>query len=827
MNDLRLAIRTLWATPIVSFVAILSLTLGIGANTAIFSVVDSLLLRALPVKEPQQLVQLVEASADGQRSWTYPIWDQIHQRSQLFDRAFAWSNNRFNLAAGGETEFVDGIWASGGMFETLGVAAILGRTFTDRDDRRGGGPDGPVTVISYDFWQRRFGGAADAIGRTLNVERVPVTVIGVTPPRFFGPDVGRTFDIVLPLGAEPLVRGRETWADRRSTWWLSVMARLKPTQSLEAAVQSIREVQPQIREATHPGWEGFLKDPFTLAPVANGDSELRRRYQRPVVILMSIVALVLLIASANIANLLLARATARRHELSVRRALGASRGQLVRLRLTESVVLATVGAAFGVLLARWGSRLLVAQMSTETNRVFLDVSLDWRVLGFTIAATALTALLFGTAPAIRAADVQPMEAIKEHGRGAAHHHHHGHAGHAGMTGSLVIAQVALSVILVAAAGLFVRTFASLASLHLGFERDRVLIVTVNAQRTQIAAENRLAVFDRVRQAVRSVPGVADASLSVITPVTGQGWNGNVDVSDVAPLPGRQSMTFKNAVTPDWFATLGTPLITGRYFNDGDRRSAPLVAIVNQAFVRRFMNGASPIGHTVRDRPVAGLKNIDVPKQIVGVVADAVYRNLREPIPPTLYVPLAQLNESFAVPSISLSVRSSTGAPALLSRSVTAAIAGVNSDLAVTFRPLANLVNASLTQERVIATLSAFFGGLALLLAGLGLYGVTSYAVSRRRSEIGIRLALGAAPGGVVRLVLARVALLVGAGVISGVLVSLWTARFVEALLFGLTPHDPMTLVAAAVILAVVGALAGWIPARRASRIDPAQVLRDV
>jgi predicted permease len=372
----------------------------------------------------------------------------------------------------------------------------------------------------------------------------------------------------------------------------------------------------------------------------------------------------------------------------------------------------------------------------------------------------------------------------------------------------------------------VRTFASLASLPLGFERDRVLIATVNAQRTQIAPEDRLAVFDRVRQAVRSVPGVADASLSVITPVTGQGWNGNVDVSDVAPLPGRQSMTFKNAVTPDWFATLGTPLTAGRYFNDGDRRSAPLVAIVNQAFVRRFMNGASPIGHTVRDRPVAGLKNIEVPKQIVGVVADAVYRNLREPIPPTLYVPLAQLNESFAVPSISLSVRSSAGSPALLSRSVAAAIAGIDSDLAVTFRPLASLVSASLTQERVIATLSAFFGGLALLLAGLGLYGVTSYAVSRRRSEIGIRLALGAAPGGVVRLVLARVALLVGAGVIAGVLVSLWTARFVEAMLFGLTPHDPMTLVAAALILAVVGALAGWIPARRASRIDPAQVLRD-
>jgi predicted permease len=820
MDDLRSAIRSLRATPVVSLVAILSLALGIGANTAIFSVVDSLLLRTLPVKAPQQLVQLVDASTDPQRSWTYPIWDQIRQRPQLFANAFAWSNTRFNLAPGGQTEFVDGIWASGGMFETLGVSALLGRTFSDPDDRRGGGRDGPVAVISYDFWQRRFGGAADAIGRTLDVERVPVTVVGVTPPGFFGPDVGRSFDVVLPLGLEPLVRGRESWLDGRSTWWLAVMGRLHPGQSLDAAARMIRDVQPQIRDATHPGWDGYLADAFTLVPAASGDSGLRRRYQRAVVILMSIVALVLLIASANIANLLLARATARRHELSVRLALGASGRQLVRLLFTESLVLAAVGAGLGVLLARWGSRLLVSQLSTETNRVFLDLSLDWRVLCFTIAATGITALLFGTAPAFRATDVQPIEAIKEHGRGAAGHRR------GGIAGSLVVVQVALSVILVAAAGLFVRTFASLASLPLGFEPDRVLVVTLNAQRARISAENRLAVFERVQQSVRAVPGVAAAALSFITPVAGGGWNGNVDVSGMPPLPGRQAMTFKNAITADWFDTFGTPLIAGRQFTDADRRSAPPVAIVNQAFVRRFMNGASPLGHIVRDRGIPGLPNKDNPKEIVGVVADAVYRNLREPIPPTLYVPVAQVNESFALPSLSLNVRADTGSPALLSRSVAAAVAGVNGDLDVTFRPLGSVVDASLTQERLIATVSGFFGGLALLLAGLGLYGVTSYAVNRRRSEIGIRMALGAAPGGVVRLVLRRVAVLVAVGVIAGVLVSMWAARFVETLLFGLAPRDPMTIGVAAVILTAVGALAGWIPARRASRIDPAQVLRD-
>ena len=820
MNDLRSAIRSLGATPVVSLVAILSLALGIGANTAIFSVVDSLLLRTLPVKAPQQLVQLVDASTDPQRSWTYPIWDQIRQRPQLFANAFAWSNTRFNLAPGGQTEFVEGIWASGDMFETLGVSALLGRTFSDPDDRHGGGPNGPVAVISYDFWQRRFGGAADAIGRTLDVERVPVTVVGVTPPGFFGPDVGRSFDVVLPLGLEPLVRGHESWLEGRSTWWLSVMGRINPGQSVEAAARMIRDVQPQIRDATHPGWDGYLTDPFALVPAAHGDSGLRRRYQRAVVILMSIVALVLLIASANIANLLLARATARRHELSVRLALGASGRQLVQLLFTESLVLATAGAGLGVLLARWGSRVLVSQLSTETNRVFLDLSLDWRVLCFTMAATGITALLFGTAPAFRATEVQPIEAIKEHGRGAVGHRH------GGIAGSLVIAQVALSVILVAAAGLFVRTFASLATLPLGFQPDRVLVVTVNAQRARIAPEDRLAVFDRVQGSVRALPGVAGASLSFITPVTGAGWNGNVDVSGMPALPGRQAMTFKNAITADWFDTFGTPLIAGRPFTGADRRGAPPVAIVNQAFVRRFMNGASPIGHLVRDRGIPGLPNKDVPKEIVGVVADAIYRNLREPIPPTLYVPLGQVNESFAFPSLSLNVRSDTGSPALLSRSIAAAVASVNADLDVTFRPLGRVVDASLTQERLIATVSGFFGGLALLLAGLGLYGVTSYAVNRRRSEIGIRMALGAAPGGVVRLVLRRVASLVAVGVTAGVLASMWAARFVETLLFGLAPRDPMTIAMAALILTAVGALAGWIPARRASRIDPAQVLRD-
>jgi predicted permease len=834
MRDLRLAVRALKSTPVVSFVAVLSLALGIGANTAMFSIVNSLLLRALPVKVPQELALLTDNAARGITSWTNSIWEQIRQRREVFDGVFAWSTMRFNLAAGGETEFADGIWASGSMFETLGVPAMLGRTFTEADDARGGGPDGPVTVISYAFWQRRFGGAADAIGKTLEIERIPYTIIGVTPADFFGPDVGRAFDIAIPIGTEPLIRGKESALDQKWWWWLTVMARLKPGQSIEAGTAALRGLQPQIREGALPdGPPGavadYLKEKFTLVAAGTGNSSLRRRYERPLLTILFVVALVLLIACANIANLLLARATARRHEWSVRLALGASRWRLGRQLLTESLILAGAGAALGIVVAQWGSRLLVSQLSTQTNTVFLDLALDWRVLAFTSAVTIVTALLFGTAPALRATRAAPAYALRASAGQARSPVIYGLPRRSlgeGWASGLVVAQVALSLVLVVAAGLFVRTFGSLARLHLGFDRDRVLLVSVNAQRTDVPAADRLPLWERLRQRVLAVPGVSAAAVSFMTPVTGGVWNLPVlEVSGGVPLSGRQRVSNFNAVTPGWFTTFGTPILAGRDFNDGDRKNAPSVILVNEAFAKRFLNGANPIGHTVilgiGDRPAP-------PREVVGLVADAVYRALREPVPATMYIPVAQFDDSRqpAPPAVIINVRAANGSPALLTRSVGAAIGDVNRDLALTYRLLADQVDASLTQERIVAMLSGFFGALALLLAGLGLYGVTSYAVTRRRAEIGIRMALGAAPGGVVRLVLSRVALLVGTGVLVGAGASVWLSKYVATLLYGLEPRDPVTLAGAAVTLAAVGALAGWLPAHRASRIDPAQVLRD-
>ena len=828
MTTLRDAYRALRATPIVTAVAVLSLALGIGANTAIFSIVNAVMLRALPVKEPQQLVQVLLGPV--RTSWSNPLWEEMRARDhQVFDGAFAYSTQRYNLAAGGEVQPAQGIMASGTMFDVLGVPAILGRTFTpDNDVRKGDGLERrQVAVISYNFWQRHYGGNADVLGKTVTLDLVPFTVIGVTPPGFEGLDQGNAYDVAIPLGAEPLMRGpNESAMDRRTNWWMRVIARLKPGQSIDAAAAALRGVQPQMRQATLPVADyrpkdlpNYLKDPFGVRPAANGPASLGRQYRQPLFVIMAVVALVLLIACANIANLLLARANARRHELSVRVALGASRWRIARQLLAESALLAASGTALGLLFARWAARLLVFDLSGETTAKALNVGLDWRVMAFTIAVSSATALLFGIVPALRSTRVAPNEAIKEQGRSIAGESRFGFGS------ALVVAQVALSLLLVVGAGLFVRTFSSLAHVRLGFDADPILMVNVGAKRSTVDLKERSALYERLRQAAAAVPGVRSAALLNITPLTNSQWDTLIENPPGMSLPESERDVYMNEISQDYFATYGTPLVAGRDFTAQDTATAPLVVIVNETFARKYFPGQSAIGQRMRNDPAPG-RTPPAYREIIGVARDAVYDSLRDKIPPTAY--RHALQNDGAGPSVTIAVRAEGGAPALLTRSLASALTTVDANVTLTFRPFRDTVRAVTSQERVVAMLSAFFGGLALLLAGLGLYGVMSYAVSRRRTEIGIRMALGAGPAGAVRLVLRRVAILVAAGVASGAVLAIWAAQFVAAtgLLFGLEPRDPATLTGAAAILTAIGAIAGYLPARRASRIDPARVLRE-
>ena len=813
--DWRDAWRASIAAPGVTAIAVLSLALGIGANTAMFAIVDGLVLKRLPVHEPERLAVL----DDGE--WTNPIWEQIRARQdRLFEGAFAWSGSRFDLSEQGATDFADGSYASGRIFDVLGVRAALGRTFTEADDVRGGGPDGPVVVISDRFWQTRFGGAADVIGRRLTLQRVPFTIIGVLPASFFGADVGRTSDVIVPLADEAIVNGKESALDQRLVWWLNIMMRLKPGQTIDRAAAALRGEQPQIREATLPQGRnaknpaGYLADPFALAPAATGRSPLRTRYQEPLLIMMAVVASVLLIACANIANLMLARATARRPELSLRHALGASRARLARQLLAESLILAAAGTFLGIIFAHWWSALLLRQLGTPGS-VTLDLSFDARMIAFTTVVGLAATLIFGVGPALGAARLAAAEALKEQGRGATGDPR------MGIRNALIVAQVALSLALTVGAALFVRTFVSLNSFPLGFDPEPLMVAGVNTRRSPVAPQARGDLYERLREAAAAVPGVASASVSELTPVSGSAWNGFVR-SGPPDLTRRQRMVWINKVSPGWFATYGMRLIAGRDFDSRDRAGAEQALVVNESFARRFFNGENPVGRDVHG-------DLEGPEdersyRIVGVVNDAVYRSARAGLNPAVYMPVAQ--GSAWTSSISLTVRAAAGPPARLAHAVGDALLRVEPRASFTFRPITAQIRGSLAQERLLALLSGFFGALALLLAALGLYGVTAYSVNRRRAEIGVRIALGADAAGVVRLVLRRVLLLVGAGVAVGAGLTIWAGRFIGSLLYNLGPRDPISLIAAAGVLTAVGLLAGWLPARRAARADPMRVLRD-
>ena len=814
VRDVRHGARMLKRSPVFATAIVLSLALGIGANTAIFSIVNALLLRPLAVHDPQALVHLTPGG--GRTAWSNPLWEQIRQRD-LFAGTAAFSPTELDLAEGGESRFVQGLWVSGSFFEMLGITPAQGRMLTASDDARAGGADGPVAVISHAFWQRQFAGAPDIVGRTLRLDRVTFHIVGVTPAAFTGPVPGRAFDVAVPIASQPLVLRRDRLDE--PTWsWLTVMARLAPGQTVESAAAALHAMQPALRSATMPGGmrpedaARYLTDPMEVRASPEGPSPVRRQYRVPLLVLTGVAALVLLIACVNVANLMLARASARVAEVSLRLAIGASRGRLLRQFFVESLMLSVAGAALGVLLAMWASRALLRQLSTSAGSVMLDVSLDWRVLGVTALVAAAVALFFGIVPALGVRRVRAVAALNERSAAAG-------AGRSGLPfGSpLIAAQVAICLTLVVAGGLFLQTFVSLAGRDPGFDADRVLLVDIDARRSARRGRERAMAYDRVLEDVRALPGVSAAALSAVTPVSANEWDTLIENPAGVSLPESERQVRQNLITPEWFDVYGVPLVAGRRFTAGDMGPGGTAVIVNETFARTFFPGRNPIGGQIRE--VSGGDEPPPALTIVGVVRDSVYLTLRDEPSPVFYGPVTP------GPTLSLSVRAASGAPALLAPAVAAAVSAVDRDLSMRARPFADDIGVSIARERLLAWLSAAFGALGLLLAGLGLYGVVSYGVAVRRAEIGIRLALGARPRAILAMVMRSVALPVAVGLAAGLIVSAGVAQFAAALMYGVDARDPLTLAAAVAITIVAATLASWLPAHGATRINPAEILK--
>jgi putative ABC transport system permease protein len=816
LQDGRYALRALRSSPGFSAIAILSLALGIGANTAIFSLINAVILKTLPVSHPEQLVQLV-MKTEGGTSFTNPIWEQVRDRQDVFSGALAYSPIRLNLAGGGEVRNANTSWVSGDFFRTLGVNPILGRTFTAADDKRGC----PVVgVLSYDFWQREYGGAADVFERRLTLSSHPVQIVGVAPPGFNGIQVGETVEIYLPLCAEGTLVRENSALDKRANWWLWIFARLKPGISEQQALARMNTLAPQIFAATMPS--GYPPDAqkyhlnrrFDLLPGASGYSSIRRDYTAALYALMAAVGVVLLIACANVANLLVSRASTRRKEIAIRMAIGAGRARLIRQLLTESLLLSSVGAVLGVLFAEWASRMLVRFLDTSNSTVVLDLSIDVRVLAFTMGVAVATGILFGLAPAWQGVHVDPHSAMKANARGVVESH-----ARFGLGKMLVTAQVALSLVLLVGAGLMLKTFAKLATVDTGFDKNQVLLIRVDPRYASVPPDRRLPLYQELQQRLGAIPGVRSASFADITPVSGSDSNQVVHVEGYVPKSRKDMVVWTNSISAGFFASMETPFIAGRDFNEHDTLHAPLVAVINQSMASKFFGSPlSAVGKTFRN----GWNEISGPIQIIGVVKDTKYTSLRAEGEAIAYYPLSQL------PPMRWAnfVLRANGPAASLIPSVKAAVDEVNHDITLQFRALALQVDESLCRERLLATLSGFFGALALGLAVIGLYGVMSYNVARRRNEIGIRMALGAEQARVLRMVLGEVAVLVVAGLALGLAVAVSSTRLLASFLYRLEPNDPTTLVTACVVLAVSAVVAGLLPARRAANLDPMTALRE-
>jgi predicted permease len=811
LADLRYAARALRANPGFTLVAVLSLGLGIGANTAIFSLINAVMLRSLPVQHPEGIVRLTMSEGGG--TFTNPQWEQIRDRQDALASVFAFFDSEFNLTSGGPVQRAAGAWVSGDYFNVLGVSAVAGRVLQPADDVRG---CSGVAVLSHSFWQREYGGAADAVGRTITLDGHPLEIVGVSAPGFAGIHVGRTAGVFVPLCAIDILRGSRSFLDSRSTWFLDIFGRLQPGGSFAEAQAGLAVVAPRIFEATVPRhWSGdeqalYLERTLTAAPAPKGISHVRGQYHDALFMLLMVVGVVLLIACANVAQLLLARATARQDEIAVRLAMGSGRLRLARQLLTESVLLALLGATVGGLFARWSSGIIVRFLSQGGRAVSLDLSLDLRVLVFAIAVATGTGILFGLAPAWRATRVDPQTAMRGAGRGQV-----GDSRQRVAKG-IVIGQVALSLVLVVAAGLLVGSFRRLATLHPGFRSEGVLVVTAVWANLDLADDRQNGFPRQLLNRVRTIPGVRETSTSLITPINGTSWNEDVIVNGI---PSEAPVWF-NGVSDGYLKTLDTALLAGRDFTPQDGADAAKVVLVNQTLARRFFGEASPLGKSISTSEHGG---IGPPMEIVGVVEDAKYRRLDESIEPAAYVPLEQTE--LWRPSIELTLRSEA-APAALIPAVTEAMREIHPSIALEFNTLDDQLASSLARPRLLAALSGFFGGLALLLAVIGLYGTISYSVARRRSEIGIRIALGSARAGILRMVAGEAGAMVVIGVGLGTLLSLAATRLVASFLYGVTASDPLTLALSALLLATVAIAAGLAPAWRAAGVDPMIALRE-
>lgn len=824
VQDLRFAARMLHKTPGFTAAAVLSLALGIGANTAIFQLLDAVRMKPLPVRASHELAQVGLSNPATRRgsyndrfnSLTNPLWEQIRDHQQAFSGVFAWSSGNFNLAQSGEVRNGKVLWVSGEFFNVLGVQPFLGRVLNASDDVRG--CTAPGAVISHGFWQKEFGGAPDVIGRKLTLPDHSLEVVGVTPREFYGLEVGKSFDFAVPICAEALLRGKNSRLDSGTNWWLMVTGRLKPGESLPQANASLQATSAGLFEASLPAdypeasVKDYLSSRLQASAAAAGFSVLRQDYERPLWFLQVIAGLVLLIACANLANLLLARASLREREMAVRQAVGASRARLVRQLLAESLLLAVIGTVLGAALAQVLSRFLVSFISKTSDAIVLDLSFDWRLIAFAAAIAALTCTLFGLTPALRATRVQPGAAMKASGRGLT-------AGRErfSLRRTLVVVQVALSLVLVAGALLFTRSLSKLVNVNVGFQQDGILIARADLRRLNLAEDQRVAYRAQLLDRLRAIPGVEAASETIVVPLSGNALNNDVWAD------GQRDRRVNSAfswVAGSYFDTLRMPLIAGRDFNASDVNTSVKVTIINETFARDVFAVANPIGRRFWVVATPGIPERVF--EIVGVVKDTKYEDLREEFGPIAFFPVSQ--EPEPDPIGQFLIRSK-----LPEAQVTGAIknlfAEINPGINIGFQNFRGMISDGLLRDRLMATLSGFFGLLALLLASVGLYGILSYGVASRRHEIGIRLALGAQTRNVLSMVLREAVMLVLIGIIVGLPFVFGVTRFASSMLFGLTAADPLSLTGAAVFLFGVALLAGFLPARRATKIDPLEAFR--